>query len=100
MKKCVLAFAAALVVLPAHALAQTQPAPKEQPPSTKQAKKPESCKSFKRNPDGSWTSTAKTSIPAQNGQVPVRQGITIRSGVPYMGIDLAKWLDEALKPPN
>jgi hypothetical protein len=55
---------------------------------------------FWRNEDGSWICIDPITIEHPNGRMQVSPGTTLRRGVPYMGIDLAKWLDEALKPPS
>ena len=52
------------------------------------------CDSFRRNPNGSWTSVAAVTIQGPAGQVQIGPGMTFTRGVIFMGLDLAAWLDE------
>ena len=56
--------------------------------------------SFWRNDDGSWICIDPVTIDHPKGRVQVAPGTTLRPGVYYMGIDLAKWLDERRVPPS
>jgi hypothetical protein len=51
---------------------------------------------FWRNDDGSWICIDPITIEHPAGRVQVSPGTTIRPGVPFMGIDLARWLEEQL----
>jgi hypothetical protein len=50
--------------------------------------------SFWRNEDGSWICIDPVTIEHPKGRVQVSPGTTIKPGVPFMGVDLAAWLDE------
>jgi len=54
------------------------------------------CSAFQKNPDGSWTSVKSVTItsPQGGGQIQIRSGMTFRGGVLFMGLDLAKYLDQ------
>ena len=53
------------------------------------------CSAFKKNPNGSWTCIKPVTISKPDGgQVSLSPGITITRGVSFMGLDVAKWLDE------
>jgi hypothetical protein len=54
---------------------------------------------FWRNEDGSWICIDPITIEHPQGRVQVSPGTTLRPGVPFMGIDLAKWLDAECPPP-
>ena len=49
---------------------------------------------FQRNADGSWTCLKPTTLEGPNGRIQVSEGSTYRRGMLFMGIELAKWLDE------
>jgi hypothetical protein len=51
-------------------------------------------KAFQRNADGSWTCVAPATIDGPNGRIQVARGHTFAHGRKYMGVDLAKWLDD------
>lgn len=53
--------------------------------------------SFWRNEDGSWICIDPVTIDHPHGRVQVAPGTTLKPGVPYMGVDMATWLDEQLK---
>jgi hypothetical protein len=48
---------------------------------------------FWRTEDGSWICIDPVTIEHPQGRVQVAPGTTLRPGVPYMGIDLAAWLN-------
>lgn len=52
------------------------------------------CYAFKKNPDGTWTCIQQIAIKTPTGEVKIGPGTTFRKGVLFMGIDLAKLLDE------
>ena len=49
---------------------------------------------FWRNEDGSWICIDPVTIDHPNGRLQVAAGTTLLPGIPYMGIDLAAWLDQ------
>jgi hypothetical protein len=51
-------------------------------------------KAFQRNADGSWTCLRPITLDGPNGRMQVSEGSTHRRGVLFMGVELAKWLDE------
>jgi hypothetical protein len=51
-------------------------------------------KAFHRNLDGSWTCVAPATLEGPNGRVQVTPGSTFTRGTMFMGVDLARWLDE------
>jgi hypothetical protein len=52
---------------------------------------------FWRNEDGSWICIDPITIDHPRGRMQFSPGTTLTPGVPFMGIDMAKWLDEQLK---
>jgi len=55
------------------------------------------CTSFKKNQDGSWTSIKAVEIQGPSGSIKIGPGMTFNRGVSFMGLDLAKLLDEACR---
>lgn len=51
-------------------------------------------RAFRRNADGSWTCVQGTTFDGPNGRMQVPEGSTYRRGMIFMGVELAKWLDE------
>lgn len=53
------------------------------------------CNAFKKNPNGSWTCIRPVTLfkPA-GGSISLSPGITFKKGVVFMGLKVAKWLDE------
>jgi hypothetical protein len=51
------------------------------------------CQQFRRNQDGSWTSTGSVTIENPSGKVGIGPGMTFTRGVGFMGIELAALLD-------
>ena len=49
---------------------------------------------FRRDADGSWTCVTPTTFDGPNGRMQVAPGTRFTRGTSFMGIDLAKWLDE------
>ena len=49
---------------------------------------------FRRDTDGSWTCVAPTTFDGPNGRMQVAPGTCFMPGTSFMGIDLARWLDE------
>jgi len=52
------------------------------------------CGAFRRNPDGSWTSTRVTDIQTPETSVRVNPGILFRKGRILWGLNVADILDE------
>ena len=63
-------------------------------------------KGFRRNSDGSWECVAAVTLDGPKGRIQVTEGSRFTRGTVFMGIDLAKWLDEEaekqglFKPPQ
>lgn len=51
-------------------------------------------RAFQRNADGSWTCVKPATLEGPNGRIQVSEGATYRRGMLFMGVELAKWLDE------
>jgi len=51
---------------------------------------------FRRNADGSWTCVQAAELDGPNGRIQVSEGTVYRRGTKFMGVELAKWLDERL----
>jgi hypothetical protein len=49
---------------------------------------------FQRGQDGSWTCVAPATFEGPNGRIQVAPGTRFTAGTAFMGVDLAKWLDE------
>ena len=49
---------------------------------------------FERNADGSWRCLKAYGIDVENKIVVLEEGMEFEKGVPFEGIDVAKWLDE------
>ncbi len=49
---------------------------------------------FQKHSNGNWKCTAACSLEMQNKVILFAEGDTFTKGVPYLGIDVAKWLDE------
>ena len=56
--------------------------------------------SFWRNEDGSWICIDPVTIDHPKGRVQVSPGTTVTPGIPFMGIDLAKWLEQQSGNPS
>ena len=57
-------------------------------------------RAFFRNEDGSWTCIDPVTIEHPQGRVQVSPGTMITPGVPFMGVDLATWLDQQIRNSN
>lgn len=55
-------------------------------------------KAFRHNRDGSWSCIAPVTLEHPNGRIQVTPGTRLTRGTPFMGIDLAEWLDRAIAP--
>jgi hypothetical protein len=51
-------------------------------------------KHFRRREDGGWECMSSADLTAPNGRIQVTQGSIFMPGTIFMGIDLAKLLDE------
>ena len=51
---------------------------------------------FWRNEDGSWICIDPVTIDHPHGRMEVAPGTMLKPGVPFMGIDLATWLEQQL----
>jgi hypothetical protein len=51
-------------------------------------------RSFRRREDGSWQCVAPAEFIGPNGRMEVTAGTVLTPGRLFMGVDLAKWLDE------
>jgi hypothetical protein len=49
---------------------------------------------FRREPDGTWLCVAPITINGPQGRVQVAEGATFVRGVDFMGIDVARLLDD------
>ena len=52
------------------------------------------CDAFEKDSDENWRCTAAVSIEIENRIIVIEEGLTFTKGVPFMGVDVAKWLDE------
>lgn len=55
-------------------------------------------RAFFRTEDGSWICIDPVTIEHPKGRVQVSPGTTITPGVPFMGVDLAAWLEKTSHP--
>jgi hypothetical protein len=55
---------------------------------------------FSRNEDGSWVCITPITIEHPQGRMQVSPGTMVTPGVPFMGIDLASWLDQQFSNSN
>jgi hypothetical protein len=51
-------------------------------------------KAFRRGPDGTWICVDPTTFEGPGGRIQVTPGSAFAQGTIFMGVDLAKWLDE------
>ena len=49
---------------------------------------------FEKDKDGSWRCLKACSIDVENKIVVLKEGMEFKKGVPFMGVDVTKWLDE------
>ncbi|MFC2051662.1 hypothetical protein ACFLT4_02910 [Chloroflexota bacterium] len=49
---------------------------------------------FKKDSDGKWHCIQACSIEMGNKEIVFSKGMTFTTGIPYLGIDIAEWLDE------
>jgi hypothetical protein len=55
----------------------------------------DSIRHFVRHPDGTWECIAPAEINSPRGRIQVTPGSRFARGAPFMGVDVARWLDEA-----
>jgi hypothetical protein len=51
-------------------------------------------KAFQRNADGSWTCVQPATLEGPNGRIQVPEGVHLKRGMLFMGVELARWLDQ------
>jgi hypothetical protein len=49
---------------------------------------------FKRDARGNWSCAMACAIDIENKEIIFREGMAFSRGTPFMGVDVAKWLDE------
>ena len=49
---------------------------------------------FNKDSDGNWLCNQACSIEMDNKVIIFNEGLTFTKGTPFMGVDVAKWLDE------
>jgi hypothetical protein len=54
-------------------------------------------KHFNRDSSGAWTCISTAEFNGPNGRIQVTVGTRFTRGTDFMGVDLAKWLDEQHK---
>ena len=52
---------------------------------------------FKKDADGKWECVMACAIDIENKEIVFTEGMTFSKGSPFMGVDVAKWLDEHAK---
>jgi hypothetical protein len=50
--------------------------------------------SFKRDDDGNWTCTQACSLTIDQKELRFSEGLSFAKGTPYMGVDIADWLEQ------
>ena len=51
-------------------------------------------KHFVRDSSGAWECVSPAELAGPNGRIQVTPGLRVTKGTTFMGVDLAKWLDE------
>lgn len=49
---------------------------------------------FSKDAEGTWHCTNACAIEMENKEIVFSEGMTFTAGAPFMGVDVAKWLDE------
>jgi len=58
------------------------------------------CTAFRKDPDGMWTPLQPVTLRSANGgAIPISPGMSFRSGVPFMGLDIASELNKNCRGP-
>ena len=52
------------------------------------------CDAFEKDSKGNWRCIEPIDFEIENRMIVVGQGMTFTTGIPYMGVDIAKWLDD------
>ncbi len=52
---------------------------------------------FQKDAKGNWHCTEACAIDMENKEIVFTEGMTFVKGAPFMGVDVAKWLDEHTK---
>lgn len=52
------------------------------------------CRSFQKNPDGSWTCMESIKIDIPGVEMEIEEGMTFTKGSKYQDVDIAEWLGE------
>ena len=52
------------------------------------------CKSFQKNPDGSWTCITAVKIDIPGVEMEIEEGKTFKRGEKFQDVDIAEWLSE------
>ena len=52
------------------------------------------CDAFEKDSDGNWRCIAPVSLEIENRMMVISEGMTFTKGIPFMLVDVAKWLDE------
>lgn len=58
------------------------------------AKEKSPCDAFKKDSEGNWHCIDATSIEIEKREIVISKGMTFTKGVLFLGMDVAKWLDE------
>ena len=53
---------------------------------------------FEKDAEGNWVCLKGCSIEIDKGEIVFSEGMKFTEGTPYMGVDVAKWLDDNIKP--
>ena len=52
------------------------------------------CDAFEKDSDGNWRCIEAIDLEIENRMMVIGQGMTFTKGIPFMGFDVAKWLDD------
>ena len=52
------------------------------------------CDAFEKDSDGNWRCASAIDFEIENRMIVIAEGMTFTTGVPYIGVDVAAWLDE------
>jgi len=52
------------------------------------------CDAFEKGLDGNWRCIEAIDFEVENRMIVIGQGVTFTKGIPFMGFDFAKWLDD------
>jgi hypothetical protein len=54
-------------------------------------------KAFEKDEEGTWTCVEACSLNINQKELVLGKGLTFSKGVPYMGVDVAEWLENNLR---